>query len=172
MYLYQPVLHTIGDRIVAMRATQEANPHAAALRAAIPMRIPTRVIHADHVQRELTQQSEEELQQTMADIQRAANLGDPEIKPDSVIVARFLVKNNRLGGVVSQMNNLRLNNTGNKTTSGQQQNLTVYQRTALDNLTGTPPTTATPSLNPTKELNLSSFDINLPDGGLMKGMGQ
>ena len=79
MYLYQPVptpisVQTIGERIAAMRATQEANPHAAALRAAIPIRIPTRVIHADQVQRELTQQSEEELQQTLADIQRAANL--------------------------------------------------------------------------------------------------
>jgi hypothetical protein len=70
------------------------------------------------------------------------------------------------------MNNLRLINTGNETTSGQQQNLTVYQRTALDNLTSTAPTTAASSLNPTKELNLSSFNINLPNGSIMEGLGQ
>ena len=83
-----------------MRVTQEASPYAATLRSTIPDRIPTRVINAGQVQRELTQQSEEELQQTLADVHRAANLGDPELTGDAMIVVRFLVKNNLLGGVV------------------------------------------------------------------------
>ena len=56
--------------------------------------------YAGQVQRELTQQSEEELQKTLADVHRAANLGDPELTGDAMIVVRFLVKNNLLGGVV------------------------------------------------------------------------
>ena len=72
MYVIDPVpaaarIKTIGEKIAAMRATQEARLHAAALRD----RIPTRIIGAGQVQRELTQQTEEELQQTLADISRA-----------------------------------------------------------------------------------------------------
>jgi len=72
----------------------------------MPLKIPTRVISADQVQMELNQQSEEELQETLADIQRAISLGDPDIKPDSVVLARFLSKNNLLGEVVNKMSGL------------------------------------------------------------------
>ena len=82
MYLYQPIPKTLEDKIAAMCAAQEASPHVAALRAAMPLKIPTRVISADHVQMELNQQSEEELQETLADMQRAISLGDPDVKPD------------------------------------------------------------------------------------------
>ena len=48
-------------------------------------------------------QSEEELQQTLADVNRAADLGDPELTGDVIVIARFLVKNNLLGGIVGSM---------------------------------------------------------------------
>ena len=83
-----------GEKIAAMRATQEASPNAAALRATVPDRMPTRIISAGQLQRELTQQTEEELQQTLADINRAAVLGDPELTVDAIMIAKFLVKNN------------------------------------------------------------------------------
>ena len=155
-----------------MRVTQEASPYAATLRSTIPDRIPTRVINAGQVQRELTQQSEEELQQTLADVHRAANLGDPELTGDAMIVVRFLVKNNLLGGVVRQIGNLGLNTTSNETASDQQQNWTIYQRNALDNLIKAKPPTSEPNQTPTRDLNLSHFNINLENGGIMKGLGK
>ena len=139
MYIYEPVptpanIQTIGEKIAAMRVAQEASPYAAALKSTVPERIPTSVINAGQVQRELTQQSEEELQQTLAEVNRAADLGDPDLTGDAIIVASFLVKNNLLGGIVGAMGNLGLNTTGNKTAADQHQNLTIYQRNALDNL--------------------------------------
>jgi hypothetical protein len=103
-----------------------------ALRAAVPNRIPTRIIGADQVQRELTQQTEEELQQPLADISRAADLGDPELTRDAVIIARFLVKNNLLGA--SSVGALGLNTMDNEAAANQHLSLTVQQRNALDNL--------------------------------------
>ena len=49
MYIYDPVpaaakIEIIGEKIAAMRAAQGKNPYAAALRAAVPDRIPSRII--------------------------------------------------------------------------------------------------------------------------------
>ena len=168
MYLYQPIPKTLEDKIAAMCATQENSPHAAALRAAMPLKIPTRVISADQVQMELNQQSEEELQETLADMQRAISLGDPDVKPDSVVLARFLSKNKLLGEVVNKMSGL---GTNNETNPDSQHNLTVLQKTTLDGFINAPPAAAAAKPDPTSGLNLSSFEVTLPNGDIMKGLG-
>ena len=105
MYVYDPVpaapvrVETGEARIASIRAEQNNTQHIADIRAGLPERISNRVIGIEQVQRELAQQTEEELQQTLEGVNRAANPRDPELTGDAVIIARYLVKNNLLGGL-------------------------------------------------------------------------
>ena len=100
MYIYnpapatQPRVETRETRIATIREAQNNNQQIATIRAGLPERIPTRVIAREQVQHELNLQNEEELQQTIGDVNRvrAENLNDPELTGDAVIIARYLEK--------------------------------------------------------------------------------
>lgn len=165
MYIYRPEpaapppVVTVEQRIAARRELLNHTQNIIPLRAALPGRVPPRVIGPDQVQPELNLWAEEELQGLQSE--RARTLNDPTLSDDSVVVARYLIRNNLMGELARRTENTAHNNAGTSAAPVDRSNLTIRQREALDTVIRTTRANISETGRVDHKLNKTSFNWTL-----------